>query len=371
MKHEVRQKFSKFAILAPAAAFSATTIFGISSAQAEITNLPPVLDAQGQEVPGSIVSLERVTLGGIEQTILIRTQDSSLPVLLFLHGGPGGAIIPWVDFFHTPLLEENFTVVHWDQRGAGSSFSSDLTVEDLSPALLVADTLELTDLLRERFGQEQIFLAGQSWGSALGFMTIAEDSSPFLAFIAISERVAWNRSLTMGFDWVVEQAEKDGDAEILAQLHAIEPFDPLDEADLGVLGDATEFYRAGDYHTVGLWDTILSYTMSGESPYYTMDQINSYIPGLELSSAAIERGEFLGTYDLFTSFPESDIPVHFITGTEDHNTSGQLAFEYYETLEAPAKSFTWIDGAAHMVMMDQTDAWTEAMVNIKTETLGN
>lgn len=370
MTYSSQPKFTRFAILVTAAAFSAAAFLGIGSARADFTNIPLVINAQGEKVPGSIASLERVTLGGIDQTILIRTQDASLPVMLFLHGGPGGAIIPWVEFFHTPLLEENFTIVHWDQRGAGSSFSSELTVDDLSPAILVADTLELTDHLRERFSQDQIFLAGQSWGSALGFMTIAEDSSPFLAFIAISERVAWNRSRTMGFDWAVAKAQANGDSEILAQLHAIEPFDPVDEADLGVLGDATEFYRAGDYHTVGLWDTILSYTMNGESPYYTMDQVNSYIPGLALSSAAIERGEFLSTYDLFASFPVSDIPVHFITGAEDHNTSGELAFEYYEALKAPAKSFTWIEGAAHMVMMDQTDAWTEAMINIKNQALG-
>ncbi len=359
-------KLTAFAVTIAAS----TTVGSFVAAQEAITDLPPVVDQAGNIVPDGLVSIERVTLGGIEQTILIRTQDASLPVLLFLHGGPGGAIIPWVEFFHTPLLEENFTVVHWDQRGAGSSFSTDLTVDDLTVELMISDTLELSNLLRERFEQEQIFLAGQSWGSALGFMALAEDSSPFLAFIAISERVAWNRSRTMGFDWVVEQAETNGDTEILAQLHAIEPFDPVDEADLGVLGDATEFYRAGDYHTVGLWDTILSYTMNGESPYYTIDQINSYIPGLALSSAAIERGEFLSTYDLFASFPVSDIPVHFITGTEDHNTSGELAFEYYEALEAPAKSFMWIDGAAHMVMMDQTDVWTETMVDIKNQTLG-
>lgn len=349
---------------------AATAVCTFAEAEEALTDLPPVVDQAGSIVPDGFASLERVTLGGIDQTILIRTHDTSLPVLLFLHGGPGGAIIPWVEFFHTPLLEENFTVVHWDQRGSGSSFNTDLTVEDITVDLMVADTLELSNMLRDRFGQDKIFLAGQSWGSALGFMTITQDSSPFTAFIAISERVAWNRSFTMSFDWVVAKAEINGDDDILAQLRAIEPFDPVDEADLGVLGDAVEFYRSGDYHTIGLWDTILSYTMNGESPYYTMEQANSYIPGLQLSSAAIERGEFLSTYDLFKSFPVSDIPVHFMTGTEDHNTTGELAYEYYEVLEAPAKSFTWIEGAAHMVMMDQTEAWTKAMVDIKNQTLG-
>lgn len=367
LKLTKRQLFSTstFVVLALGVAASS-----LAQSPETLTDLPPVLNVKGDVVPDGIVSLERITLGGIEQTILIRGQSANNPVLLFLHGGPGGAIIPWVEFFHTPLLEENFTVVHWDQRGTGASFSTDLTVDDITVELMISDTLELTKLLSDRFGQDQIFLAGQSWGSALGFMTLTQDSTPYRAFIAISERVAWNRSQTMAFDWAVEQAEANNDAEILTQLRAIEPFDPVDGDHLGVQGEAVDFYRGGDYHTVGLWDEILSYTMNGESPYYSMEQINSYIPGLQLSSAAIERGEFLSTYDLFTSYPTSDIPVHFITGTKDYVTPGELAFEYYEALEAPAKSFTWIDDAAHMVMMDQTEAWTNAMVAIRNDVLG-
>ncbi|MCP4308949.1 MAG: alpha/beta hydrolase [bacterium] len=331
--------------------------------------IPPVVDRAGDMVPGSIASLERVMLGGVEQSILIRGQDPGNPVLLYLHGGPGGAVIPWVDLFHKPLLEENFVVVHWDQRGAGKSYNADLTVDDVRPEKFVADTLELTDLLRARFSQDKIFLTGQSWGSALGFLTIAEDSAPFHAFIPTSERVAWGRSLTMGFEWAVEQAEANRDSEVLAQLRAIEPFDPLDEADLVVQRKALDHYRGGDIHTVGLWDQYLGYVMNGQSPYYTMADVENYMPGLALSSRGIEVPEIIGNYDLFGSFPAADIPVHFITGDDDHNTPADLAFEYYEFLDAPAKSFTRIDDAAHMVMFDQPLAWAQTLVDIKNRTL--
>jgi pimeloyl-ACP methyl ester carboxylesterase len=341
------------------------------AAKSQITDLPPVLDHSGAIVEDAFTSLEEVSLGGIEQWILIRGADTSKPVLLFLHGGPGGAIMPWVDLFHTPLLEENFVVVHWDQRGAGKSYSTDLTVADISPEKLIADTLELTDLLRERFGQDKIFLTGQSWGSALGFLTIAQDSSPYHAFIPTSERVAWKRSLTMGFDWAVAQAEAHGDAEVLAQLKAIEPFDPLDEADLIVQREALERYRGGDCYTEGLWDTYLSHVMNGQSSYYTMSEIQDYIPGLELSSEAIERPDIVGTYDLFKSFPQAEIPVHFIVGDKDQNTPADLAFDYYKFLKAPAKSFTRIDDAAHMVLFDQPGAWAAALAEIKDATLLN
>ena len=118
-------------------------------AQNAIAGIPPVLDAAGNEVPGSLASLEKVTLGGVDQWILIRAQDTSKPVLLILHGGPGGSQMPWVDLFQPAELEENFVVVQWDQRGAGKSFHADLTVDDLQVDDFVADTLELTNMLRD------------------------------------------------------------------------------------------------------------------------------------------------------------------------------------------------------------------------------
>jgi hypothetical protein len=93
---------------------SAAVVWTFAVAEGTIADLPPVRVQAGKISPNGVASVERVTLGDVDQTILIRTQDTSLPVVLFLHGGPGGALIPWVDFFHTPLLEENFTVVHWD-----------------------------------------------------------------------------------------------------------------------------------------------------------------------------------------------------------------------------------------------------------------
>ena len=344
---------------------------GIMRAAAQSEDLPPVRSQVGEIIKGAIVSLERVVLGGVEQTILIRGAGPDLPVLLFLHGGPGGSVMPWVDLFHTPLLEENFLVVHWDQRGAGASFSPALKTEDISAAQLVADTLELTDLLRDRFGQDRIFLSGHSWGSALGFLTLQDDATPFHAFIATGERVDWDRSMIMGYEWAKDQARANGDDAILAQLEAIAPFDAFDEADLSVQRDAIDYYRGGDYHTEGLWDQYLAYAVNGQSPYYTDEQVQNYIPGLEFSAAAVENRELLKAYDLFATTPRIDIPVHFITGAEDHNTPGDLAHAYFEALDTPAKSFTRVEGAAHMVMFEKPDVWAETLVAIKDQTLAS
>ena len=89
--------------------------------------------------------------------------------------------------------------------GAYTSFEEvNLGSADQWSLTRAADTLELTNILRERFGQDRIFFSGQSWGSALGFMTIAQDSSPFRAFIPTSEREHWHGSMKMGFEWAIE-----------------------------------------------------------------------------------------------------------------------------------------------------------------------
>lgn len=334
-----------------------------------ITDIPPVLDASGAEVPGSFASLEQVTLGGVDQWILIRAQDTTKPVLLILHGGPGGAQLPWVDIFQPAALEENFIVVQWDQRGAGKSFDPDLTADDLQAEDFVADTFELTDLLRTRFGQDKIFLHGHSWGSALGFLVIAQDSTPFHAYIPAGERVNWVQSHTNSLAWVKEQAIAVNNTDFLKRIEELGTFEATNREHLEVVYEGQDVFRGGDIYTEGLWDQMLDYVFSGQSPYYTMTELNYYIPGLEKSGEAI--AEFAYSYNLPDILTSATIPVHFMVGEHDHNTAADLSFEFYEALDAPAKSFTIIDGAGHSFLYEKPDEWAANLIRVADETLGN
>lgn len=356
--------FSVIVLIAIGAAF-----FAIDRAPDQITEIPPVLNEQGDPVPDGIASLEMITLGGADQWILVRGQSADNPVLLFLHGGPGASIMPWVDLIHTPALEANFTVVHWDQRGAGKSYDAALTMAELHPDRLVADTLELTDMLRDRFGQDKIFLAGHSWGSALGFLTLRRDSSPYHAYIATSERVDWADSFQMGYDWAVQEARQRQDGEILDALEALAPFDPFNEEHLSVQREAIEKYLAGDSAISGRIDEMIDYAVAGKSPYYTAADVDNYIEGLALTSRAVEIPEIIQDYDLRQNLTQIDIPVHFITGTQDMNTPLALVEDYAAMLDAPDVTITPIEGAAHMVMWDDADAWVGAMISIKARVL--
>jgi pimeloyl-ACP methyl ester carboxylesterase len=115
--------------------------------------------------PRSVASLERVRISGVDQYILVRGNDASLPVLLFLHGGPGMPAMYLAHSFQREL-EKEFVVVQWDRRGAGKSYREDIS-STLTTEQLVADTVELTNVLRARFHQDKIYLVGHSWGTYL------------------------------------------------------------------------------------------------------------------------------------------------------------------------------------------------------------
>jgi pimeloyl-ACP methyl ester carboxylesterase len=68
--------------------------------------------------PRGIDEARYVPVGGIDQYISIRGEDRDNPVILFLHGGPGDATNPWGYLAFRSWLN-HFTVVQWDQRGAG------------------------------------------------------------------------------------------------------------------------------------------------------------------------------------------------------------------------------------------------------------
>jgi pimeloyl-ACP methyl ester carboxylesterase len=92
----------------------------------------PFLDETGQPLMGSLSQKIRVEINGMEQGLFIKSRNIHNPVLLFVHGGPG---MPeyWLTQRHPTGLEDHFTVVWWEQRGAGLSYSPNLPPESRYP----------------------------------------------------------------------------------------------------------------------------------------------------------------------------------------------------------------------------------------------
>jgi len=119
------------------------------------------------ESASGIVEERFVRIGGIDQWIGIRGEDPKNPVLLILHGGPGCSYSIFTP--HVRSWEKHFTVVQWDQRGGGKTFSrmGRQGTGEISFEQLTNDAIEVVDYLRTHLRKDRIFLLASSIGSTL------------------------------------------------------------------------------------------------------------------------------------------------------------------------------------------------------------
>src|SRR5512135_1559192 len=129
------------------------------------TELKPTVSGRpAGVVTGSIAEVGCRRIGGIDQWVMVRGENVANPPLILLHGGPGMSETALFRYYNAPL-ERDFTVVYWDQRGAGKSFSRKIPRSSMTVEQFLSDLDELVDSVCAQVGQTTTVLYGHSWGS--------------------------------------------------------------------------------------------------------------------------------------------------------------------------------------------------------------
>lgn len=331
-------------------------------AVAIIAIIPPGTPAI-KGVPNSIASLEKVNLGGIEQWILMRGHDANAPVILFLHGGPGN---PQISVAPRLLaeLEQHFVVVNWDQRGSGKSWSKDIDPSTMTVDQFVLDTLELTQWLKERFGQEKIYLVGHSWGSYIGALAAQQSPEYFHAYVGVGQMVSFVESEELSYQYTIEAARREDNDKAVAQLETIgrPPYDNGME-DIAVQRKWLDHF-GGLQREVNMTQEWLKSIITRRE--YTLFDAYRYMQGANFSGRHLF--DCLTEVDLFHEVPELKIPVYLVSGKYDYITVSSLTERYYQRLEAPAKEYVLFEKSAHLPLFEERELFTQLMVRIASET---
>ena len=313
----------------------------------------PLRAADGNVIPGSLSERVTVEIGGISQSMIIQSVDPTNPVLLFLHGGPG---MP--EFFmeqdYPTGLERHFTMVWWEQRGAGMSFSADIPPESMTMAQMVSDTVEVADYLRDRFGQDRILLLGHSWGSYLGIQVAAKAPDRFLAYVGMAQIVHQLQSEVMAHDYLLGVYRARGDAGMVRKLEAA----PVSmEAGLSPawmrLRDAA-MHRAGVGHTRDINSVVTGVFMPvwRVRAYTLMDKINVWRGKLWSRPFFWEE---LMRDDLSTRLTTFELPVYFFVGQYDQTANPTLSRAFFDVIEAPIKGFYVFENSAHSPLFEEPE----------------
>jgi pimeloyl-ACP methyl ester carboxylesterase len=307
-------------------------------------------------VDGSIASLETVRLGGADQTIMIRAADPDRPVLLYLSGGPGQSGLA----FSRALADgwvDDVVFVDWDQRGTGKSYAALEPTAAVTFDQAVADTIELAELLRERFDESGIYLMGESYGTVLGVMAAERRPDLFHAYLGSGQMVNIRETDRRIYDDLVAYAERTGDADLTARLAAMgaPPYSDLPWSNAQVM----------------IWYDLLYRPYTPSAGYLARGEAAGLDPFGMLGSeyTLIEKANVLrGLMDMFmVMYPQVydvdlrrdaaslEVPVVVLDGAAELAGRRDLALSWFDALDAPSKRLVTYDDAAHSVAFEQAD----------------
>lgn len=309
----------------------------------------PFLDENGETLPESIAEKIQVEINGVNQGMIIRGRNTANPILLFVHGGPG---MPeyFVSHDNENPLEEIFTVCWWDQRGAGLSYDSDLTANDITLDHLVDDAIGVTNYLRERFGQDKIYLMAHSWGTVPGIHTAKAAPELYHAYIGMAQMTGMPGMEKIIVNHLAELYRQQGREKMAVKVETA-------MANGTFSGSAL---RDKAMHELGVgtmrsMDSVITdiFLATWQCPVYTLgEKINLW------------RGKFGDTNrnltagmktDMTETIPSLEIPAYFFSGSYDYTVYYGYSQIYLEKLEAPVKGFYTFHESAHSPLFEEPE----------------
>jgi pimeloyl-ACP methyl ester carboxylesterase len=310
-------------------------------------------DKAGKPVPGSISEIKAVKINGITQKIIIRGRDTTNPVLLYLHGGPGDPEFPFVRQFN-PGIEDLFVVCYWEQRGAGLSYSKNIPPETMTLSQFVDDAGKVSDYLLKKFNRKKIFLLGHSWGTMLGSFTINRFPEYYYAFISVGQVGDQVQAEKNSYNFVLDRAKELKDKNAIRTLEKIgpPPYPDPSEAINKMITERKYVIRYGGAVKKGNFypEAIKPLLICRE--YSFIDKIN-YLKGMKFSKDHLWAA--IMETNLFKYLPSQKIPVYIIQGRSDYETSYNVAKEYFDSLKAPLKRFYTFENSAHSPIFEEPE----------------
>lgn len=308
-----------------------------------------------------IYTEEYVLINGIEQFLLHGGTDYDNPVLLFLHGGPGSSESLFAHSMQTDW-ENLFTVVHWDQRGAGKTYTRNPgclpAVEDM-----MKDLYEVIQYLKKKYGKEKIAILGHSWGSVLGSSFILKYPQEVSFYIGVGQVVSMRENERVGYEKLKEQIVEAKDSRALKILDEVGDY-PGEKLvmDGEFMKKCSRIRRLqGKYKLsvdlgLSLWITAL------KSPIFKLSDIKALFKAFETNKKILE--DFLGDFDLNRESAGYEVPVYYILGGNDWQTPYVIAQKYFEKIQAPNKKFFLVPDAGHFTMFDQPKLFFKALSEV-------
>jgi len=306
----------------------------------------------------TIKTIEYIEINNTKLCVSIRTKKPGNPILLYLHGGPGDASIPLM-LKYNEQLENIFTVVVLEQRGAGKSYYPFSENDEINIDLFISDIHALSRKILKRYNQEKLYLVGHSWGSVLGLKLAQLYPQLIHAYVGCGQVINMKKSSQIAYDFALRKNVENQNNKIIKRLKAIDCsyeqdtwLEDLLFATGQVVKHGGSLYGKKNYNRFVI-DFLLS------SNYSLKELINRQKGSLQAIKYLWQE---LMDVD-FESITDFEVPVIFIEGRGDYHVSSDLVYEYFTNIHSE-KNFFWFENSCHFPHWSEPERFYEVMKSI-------
>lgn len=281
------------------------------------------------------------------------------PVLLYLHGGPGSVESLFAHAFQDKL-EEIFTIVHWDQRGAGKTLTKN---PDKYPTIdvMLEDLYGIIQYLKKKYNKEKIVLLGRSLGTILGSIFIKQYPEDIAYYIGVAQVVSFFENERVAYEKMKEQVVKANDKKALKKLEAIGAY-PGEKIkfDREFLKKCMKIRKLQGKYGLAEKSDLPVFISAFKSPIFKLSDLSAFSKGLKANSKVHDLEDF----DLTADSSDYKVPIYYILGENDWQAPSIIAEDYFAKINAPHKKLFIIPNAGHRIMIDQTTLFSDALLQI-------
>lgn len=304
-----------------------------------------------------------VSLGGQEQYLLIQGKDTTNPVIIWLHGGPSGSDT-FINYFFEKHLVDEYTIINWDQRGCGRTYFHNTDVDALNETVSFkqaqTDLNNLVDYACNRFNTDKVSIVGHSYGTMLGSQYTLNHPEKVAAYVGVGQVVTLESDI-YSYEDALQKATQMGD-DTQEMVAAYEKYiNDKSLVNLLNLRSYTNKYHIAEKTTNTIWEGITSPYMGVDDVRWFLKQVGSVEEYIALNQPLFD---YITKTDVRDYGLEYQVPVGFITGSDDWTTPAKYAQDYYDIIQAPKKQIYLMKGCGHSPQYDSPEEFCEILKKI-------
>jgi pimeloyl-ACP methyl ester carboxylesterase len=286
-----------------------------------------------------------VKIGGIEQWVTIKGSSCANPVVLIVHGGPGNPMSPYSAKLYGPW-EKDYTLVQWDQRGAGRTYAKSPPAEGETLTLerLASDGNEVAGYVSRRLGKQKLILMGSSWGSILSVHMLKGSPAQYAAYVGTAQVVNGTGTQVSSYAATMAIARATQDQDVIGKLEALGAPPWTNPRNFGVLRRAVRKYEGQRTEPAPKewWQPEAQYATPQALADYEAGEDYSFVQFVGMKGDGMASKVNLPA--LGASFP---MPVFMVQGADDLLTLPHDTRRYFDSINAPQKEYITVPRTGH------------------------